>query len=113
MQKRHTKRARMTHRAVVAAMVTFAATSAFALGTGRAVGTPLVEPAQKLDAQTCLSCHTTVKKLQRVRPYFSMLFLNRQKPISLLLQPVVSVQMRSLKSLQSSRNWWTLIQDVN
>ena len=39
--------------------------------------------------------------------------LNRQKQISLLLQPVVSVQMRSLKSLQSSRNWWTLIQDVN
>lgn len=43
---------------------------------------------------------------ERVRPYFSMLFLNRQKQISLLLQPVVSVQMRSLKSLQSSRNWW-------
>ena len=57
MQKRNPKRARMTHRAVVAAMLTFAATSAFALGTGRAVGTPLVEPAQKLDAQTCLSYH--------------------------------------------------------
>ena len=63
MQKKNTKRARMTQRAAVAALLTFAATSAFALGTGRAAGTPLVEPAQKLDAQTCLSCHTTVKKL--------------------------------------------------
>lgn len=62
MQKKNTKRARMTQRAAVAALLTFAATSAFALGTGRAAGTPLVEPAQKLDAQTCLSCHTTVKK---------------------------------------------------
>lgn len=64
MQKKNTKRARMTQRAAVAALLTFAATSAFALGTGRAAGTPLVEPAQKLDAQTCLSCHTTVKKLR-------------------------------------------------
>jgi nitrite reductase (cytochrome c-552) len=35
----------------------------YALGTGRAAGTPLTPPEHTYDQKTCLSCHTTVSKL--------------------------------------------------
>ena len=63
MTKTTIQLARSTLQAALAAVLTMAAASAFAPGTGRAAGTPIVEPAQKLDANACLSCHTTVKKL--------------------------------------------------
>lgn len=49
--------------AASAALLLLASGSSLALGTDRAAGTPLVEPAQKLDAAACLSCHTTIKTL--------------------------------------------------
>lgn len=48
---------------LIAAALISLPTAASALGTGRAAGTPLTPPAQVLDAQTCLSCHTTISKL--------------------------------------------------
>ena len=48
---------------LIAAALISLPTAASALGTGRAAGTPLTPPAQALDAQTCLSCHTTISKL--------------------------------------------------
>lgn len=39
--------------------------SAFALGTDRAVGTPLTPPEKPLDNATCLSCHNVVKTLHQ------------------------------------------------
>lgn len=48
---------------LIAAALISLPTAASALGTGRAAGTPLTPPPQALDAQTCLSCHTTISKL--------------------------------------------------
>lgn len=36
-----------------------------ALGTNRAVGTPLTPPDSPVDAKTCLACHTTIDKLHK------------------------------------------------
>ena len=48
---------------VVSLLFAVASLNVYALGTNRAAGTPVVQPKNPVNNETCLACHQTINKL--------------------------------------------------